>query len=71
MFFMLLITKPNTTPTIKRISMTLFHFLYWLVPFGCGLLIISLIYLKSVGNESTTCLKGLEVAELKEDMPMV
>jgi hypothetical protein len=49
---MLLITKPNTTPTNKRISMTLFHFLYWLVPFGCGLFIIPLIYLKWVGNES-------------------
>ena len=49
---MLLITKPNTTPKNKRISMTLFHFLYSLVPFGCGLFIISLIYLKSVGNES-------------------
>jgi len=52
MFLMLLITKPNTTPKNKRISMTLFHFLYSLVPFGCGLFIISLIYLKSVENES-------------------
>jgi len=33
---------------------------------------IILIYLMSVGNESTTYLRGLEVAELKEeDMPMV
>jgi hypothetical protein len=69
---MLLITKPNTTPTIKRISMTLFHFLYWLVPFGCGLFIISLIYLMSVRNLILTSLRVLEAAELKEeDMPMV
>jgi hypothetical protein len=69
---MLLITKPNTTPTNKRISMTLFHFLYWLVPFGCGLFIIYLIYIKSVRNLILTYLQGLEVAELKEvDMPMV
>ena len=33
---------------------------------------IILIYLMSVVNESTTYLRGLEVAELKEeDMPMV
>ena len=69
---MLLITKPNTTPTNKIISMTLFHFLYWLVPFGCGFFIIYPIYLKSVRNESLTYLRGLEVTELKEeDMPMV
>ena len=35
-------------------------------------LFIILIYLKSVVNERTTYLRGLEVAELKEeDMPMV
>ena len=33
---------------------------------------ITLIYLMSFGNESITYLRGLEVAELKEeDMPMV
>ena len=33
---------------------------------------IALIYLMSLGNERTTYLRGLEVAELKEeDMPMV
>ena len=69
---MLLITKPNTIPENTRITITLFHFLYCLVPSGCGFFNISLIYLMSFGNESTTYLRGLEVAELKEeDMPMV
>ena len=48
----------NITDEIKNNISSLFKFM-------------SLIYLKSVGNESTTYLRGLQVAKLKVFIPML